>query len=227
MSETLHDRIEQRLKIMGLSAQRASLDAGLSRDVIRKLLSNREQLPTGKTLSGLARALDVSEQWLLTGADGPVLRPQPDVRHAAVSLPSRLDMPNDVPVRGTAAGSLTKGAFQITSDVIDYVRRPHSLNGASDIYALYVEGSSMEPQYFAGDLVYVHPHRPARTGDVVIVQTALDEFQGEASIGVYVKRTEKYLTILKRNPPNTEVQISRETIRHVHKVLSMNEIFGV
>lgn len=227
MKDTLHDRIEQRLKIMGLSAQRASLDAGLSRDVIRKLLSNRDQLPTGKTLSGLARALDVSEQWLLTGADGPVLRPQADVRNAAVPLPNRLDMPNDVPVRGTAAGSLTKGAFQITSDVIDYVRRPHSLIGASDIYGLYIEGSSMEPQYFPGDLVYVHPHRPARAGDVVIVQTALDEFQGEASIGVYVKRTEKYLTILKRNPPNTEVQISRETIRHVHKVLSMNEIFGV
>ena len=41
---------------------------------------------------------------------------------------------------GTAAGAmLGKGAFQLSSDVVDYVRRPQALTGARGVYALYVE----------------------------------------------------------------------------------------
>ena len=98
--------------------------------------------------------------------------------------------------------------------------------GARDIYALYVEGSSMEPQYFPGDLVYVHPHKPPRLGDVIVVQSAITDVEVEATLGVYVKRTEQHLTILKRNPV-AEVQLKREAIRAIHKVLTVNELFGV
>ncbi|RVJ03349.1 XRE family transcriptional regulator, partial [Sinorhizobium medicae] len=61
MTETIHDRIKERLRIMDLSPQAASMKAGLSKDTLRKLLANRDQLPTGKTLSALAPALEVSE----------------------------------------------------------------------------------------------------------------------------------------------------------------------
>tara|TARA_R110002020_G_scaffold471284_1_gene698249 strand:+ start:38231 stop:38917 length:687 start_codon:yes stop_codon:yes gene_type:complete len=228
MTNPIADRILQRLEALNLSPQRASLNAGLSKDALRKLLKNENQAPSGNTLTGLAKALDVSEQWILTGDEGPARSRQPasDVRMADVPLPTRFDMPNDVPVRGTAAGSHLKGAFQFTSDAIDYVRRPPALMGARDIYALYVEGSSMEPQYFPGDLVYVHPHKPPRVGDVIVVQAAIDEVNVEATIGIYVKRTEQFLVILKRNP-EAHVQLQRHTIKAMHKVLSTNELFGV
>gem|GEM_PF-242085 len=243
MANTIADRIRERLNTMNLTAQGASLKAGLSRDALRKLLANESQIPTGKTLTGLAQALEVSEQWILTGSNaipdkvqdpasgsGTFLhhaqRGRSEVRAANVPLPTRFDMPDDVPVRGTAAGSHLKGAFQFTSDAIDYVRRPPALMGARDIYALYVEGSSMEPQYFPGDLVYVHPHKPPRVGDVIVVQAAVDDANVEATLGVYVKRTEQFLVILKRNP-EAHVQLKRERVKAIHKVLTTNELFGV
>jgi phage repressor protein C with HTH and peptisase S24 domain len=136
-------------------------------------------------------------------------------------------MPLDVPVMGTAAGSHLRGAFQFEGGIVDYVRRPPALVGAKEIYGLYVEGSSMEPQYFPGDLIYVHPHRPPRTGDIVVVQCRNGEHaQGEATLGIYRRKTEKAFVIGKRNPP-AEIEIAREHVTSVHRVLTVNELFGV
>ncbi|RVJ00729.1 S24 family peptidase, partial [Sinorhizobium medicae] len=102
--------------------------------------------------------------------------------------------------------------------------------GTKDIYSLYVEGSSMEPQYWQGDLVYVHPHKPARSGDAVVVQCRIgeEEIEGtvEATIGLYVRRTGEALIIRKHNPP-AEIEIKNEAIISYHKVLTMNELFGI
>ncbi|OHV73352.1 S24 family peptidase [Ensifer sp. LCM 4579] len=225
MTETIHDRIKSRLAETGLSQAAASQKAGLSRDAIRKLLTNEGQLPTGKTLTGLAAALETSEQWLLTGGDRP---PVQDVRPADIEFPARSEMPKDVAVLGTAAGSHERGAFQLSSDPIEYVRRPPALVGARDIYSLYVEGSSMEPQFWPGDLVYVHPHRHPRTGDAVVVQSRNegDDSTVEATIGLYVEKTPDSLVIRKHNPP-AEIEIPSATISAYHKVLTLNELFGV
>lgn len=99
--------------------------------------------------------------------------------------------------------------------------------GARDIYALFVEGTSMEPQYFPGDLIYIHPHKPPRYGDAIVIQAAVSEAEMEATIGIYTKKTEKFVTIIKRNPANSEVQINRDTIISMHRVLTTNELFGV
>lgn len=141
-------------------------------------------------------------------------------------FPYRDSMEKDVPVLGTAAGSHIKGAFKLGSDVIDYVRRPAALKGAKDVYSLYVEGSSMEPQYFPGDLVFVNPNRPPRTGDIVIVQIKDSEDGVEGSIGILVKYSDTVVVLGKRNPPG-EIQIKRSNGSTVHKVLSNNELFGV
>lgn len=226
MSQTIHDRIRERVAELGLNPSSASQKAGLSKDALRKLLSNPDQMPTGKTLTGLAKALEVSEQWILTGSEASSPS-RPDVRAASSEMPLRHQMPNDVPVLGTAAGSHLRGAFQISSDPVDYVRRPPSLMNARNIYSLYVEGSSMEPQYNPGDLIYVHPDRPPRPGDAVVVQCQLtSEGQMEATLGIYMRRTAEALIIKKHNP-QAEVEISRGIIISMHKVLTTNEIFGV
>jgi phage repressor protein C with HTH and peptisase S24 domain len=224
MTETIHDRIQERLKALNISARAASLKADLSEDAIRKLVGNRDQLPTGKTLSGLARALETTEHWLMTGEDVPTVKT--DVSPAPVNLPPRAQMPNDVPVMGTAAGSHLKGAFQLTTDAIDYVRRPPALATARDIYALYVEGTSMEPQYNPGDLVYIHPHKPPRVGDAVIIQCRSSGELMEARSGIYAKKNGETITIRKHNP-QAEVELKRAHVVAVHKVLTLNELFGV
>jgi SOS-response transcriptional repressor LexA len=241
----LHDRIRQRIDELGLSEEAASLLVGTDRSYFRKLFERPNSHPRIDTLQRIAAALSADVAWLTTGASpltagdtenllGPWLSAYS--RGAAVDgqpadtpplLPARAEMPLDVPVMGTAAGSHLRGAFQFEGGIVDYVRRPPALVGAKEIYGLYVEGSSMEPQYFPGDLIYVHPHRPPRTGDIVVVQCRNGEHaQGEATLGIYRRKTEKAFVIGKRNPP-AEIEIAREHVTSVHRVLTVNELFGV
>ena len=240
MTETFHNRLETLVNQSGKATQAISREAGLDKETLRKLLANPDQEPSARTLRGLARVFGVSEQWLLSGGPSPN---QPDLaittpegmiamieaksHQGAPPLPARTSMPLDVPVMGTAAGSLTRGAFQFEGGVVDYVRRPPALSSAKDVYALYVEGESMVPQYHPGELIYIHPHRPARIGDIVVVQCRNGEHSPEeASLGIYRRRTEKSFVLGKHNPVS-EVELNRSHVIAVHRVLTTNELFGV
>ncbi|NMN73883.1 phage repressor protein C with HTH and peptisase S24 domain [Rhizobium sp. 57MFTsu3.2] len=226
MSETLHDRIRKRLEELNLTPAAASLKADLSKEMLRKLLANPDAMPSGKSLTALANALEVSEQWLLSGGE-TTSAVKTDVRPASSTPPMRHEMSNDVPVRGTAAGSHLGGAFQITSDTIDFVRRPPALINVVNLYSLYVEGSSMEPQYSPGDLIFIHPDKPPRLGDAVVIQCQVDaEGHAEATIGILSRRSAEKVTIRKHNPP-AEIDLPRETVVTIHKVLTNNELFGI
>ncbi|WP_394689020.1 LexA family transcriptional regulator [Hoeflea sp.] len=225
-------RIEERLAKLKLSASAVSRRATGSPDTIRSWANNPERSPRVDTLAKIAAELQTTPEWLLgrtSKADADIPdAPQPTGQtEAAPKLPARASMPADIEVLGTAAGSLLSGAFQIEG-VIDYVRRPPALAGARDIYALYIEGSSMEPRYFPGDLVYVNPHKPPRIGDVVIVQ----EVNGgpnviTASIGVLHKRGNGAVVLAKYNPPDSQITIAGDRVAAIHRVLTTNELFGV
>jgi SOS-response transcriptional repressor LexA len=77
-------------------------------------------------------------------------------------LALRADL-TDLPVYASAEGG--GGAIIITSEPIDYVRRPAPLLSVRDSYACYVIGDSMSPAYEQGDLLLIHPGRPVRPGD--------------------------------------------------------------
>src|SRR5262245_22597342 len=143
MADTIRSRIERRLAELNLSNRKASQLAGGSESLIQNVLNGKSANPRGDTVRKLAAALQVSEQWLLTGEDSPSLSPlpvvAPEIRVADVPYPELGRLPKDVPVMGTVAGSeLGHGAFQLTTDVVDFVRRPAGLLGAKDVYALYV-----------------------------------------------------------------------------------------
>lgn len=236
MENNLKTRVLERVAALDLTLEEASQRAGLDRSYLRKLLERPGASPRGETMNKLANALDVSPSWLLgEGQDPRILSPDArgttivtDVYHASVPLPpAPSTLPNDVPVMGTAAGSHLKGAFQLSTDPVDWVRRPQALFNAKDVYALFVEGNSMEPQYFPGDLIFVHPHRPPRVGDPVIVQSRNgSEDMMEATIGILHKRTAETLIIRKHNPA-AEVILKRVHIVSTHKVLTNNELYGL
>lgn len=251
-TDALLSRIQKRLEALGKSARRASIEAGLSDGGImnlkRAVKDGRPFSFRADSLAKLARVLLTTEAWLLRG-EGPewapqgraVLEPEEappldappaavlphggDVRVADVELPSRSAMPQDVPVFGTAAGSL-EGAFQIDG-VVEYVRRPPGMIGVRDLYAIYVVNSSMEPEHHPGDLRFVHPGRPVRIGDTVVVQTKVGEHGAvQAYIKRLVKMTADTVTLVQHNPPAT-LELKRAYVLHMHRVLTMNELFGV
>jgi|SRR5690606_37758368 len=70
MSDTIIDRIQLRLKKLNISMRKASLEAGLSDAFIRNIISGKSESPRGINLTKLARALETTEVWLLSG-EGP------------------------------------------------------------------------------------------------------------------------------------------------------------
>lgn len=224
MENDLKNRLLELVESQGITLETASTKSGLDRSYLRKMLDRPGASPRGETLQKIAAGLGVTTTWLLNGDE---TAKHNELRPAFTSLPERASMPNDVPVLGTAAGSHLRGAFQLSADPVDYVRRPPALSGAKDVYALFIEGSSMEPQYNPGDLVYIHPHKPPRFGDAVVIQISNgSEGEMEATIGIFAKRTTDTITIRKHNP-SAEIPIKRETILEIHKVMTLNELFGV
>ncbi len=228
-SRELRERIRERLAALDLSEEAASRAAGLDKTYLRKMFERPDASPRTESLDLLAAALGTTAEWLQHGRGlRPDAAPAPrELRPAEVALPPAGAMPPDLPVMGTAAGSHARGAFQFEGGVIDYVRRPPALAGARQAYALYIEGTSMEPEHRHGDLRFVHPDRPPRIGDSVIVQSrAHDTAETEATIGHLVGRTASAIRIGKLNPVAT-VEIPRVFVVAVHKVLSQAELFGV
>lgn len=123
---------------------------------------------------------------------------------------------------GTAAaayiGAVTMGR------PIGYEMRPPSLLHVPDAYALYVAGDSMEPRYRPGDIVFVHPHRPARAGDDVVVQVRLsqsDEITGY--VKTLVRRSQTAIVCEQFNP-FSQIEYRSGTVVAVHRVLSAREL---
>lgn len=222
MNERLKNRVRDRLQAMGKTPRAASVDAGLHPDTIRNVLRERSKQPRADSLMKLARALDCSMDWLIEAPPAAA----PTGLWETADSPPRADMPRDVPVLGTAAGSL-QGAFQVDACPIDFVRRPPGIGGARDIYALYVVGDSMSPRFEEGELIYVSERRPTRVGDYVVVQVADGR---DGTISAYCKRllrrSEETLFLEQLNP-RAELALPMASIRAVHRILTLNELFGI
>jgi len=181
-------------------------------------------MPSPANMQTIAAFLGVSVADLFAA---PPEAQAPSVRMAEVQLPARDRMPRNIPVFGTVAGSMNgRGAFQLTSDEVDYVARPPGIANARDIYGLYVEGDSMLPMFRPGDLVLVNPHKPVRVDDVVIIQEPdTDNGRPCAFIKIFRRRSTRGIVAQQLNPPSEIEFIRPGTI--MHKVLTMNELFGV
>ena len=237
----LQRQLESRRREKNWSRRKLSLKAGLSETAVKAILSGKSQHPRQDTLEKLARVLECSVESLLTVApqsqpinDLDPTKSAPEFRSASggearpadVVLPARASLPLDVPVMGTAAGA-DVGAFQIDNAPIDYVRCPPALVGAKKPYALYVVGDSMSPAIENGALLFVHPDRPPRIGDYVVIE---QQRHADSERVAYVKRlrrrTEKWVFVDQFNPRG-EQKFLASTVTRLHRVLTMNELFGV
>ena len=226
----LTQRIERRLAELGTNAQAASLRVGENRDLIRNVIrQGADANPRMETLTLIARALDwtVDE---LTQTGAPRLSGPSEVIRADVRLPTAREMPRDLPVLGTALGSLIDDKFEgfhLEGSAIDYVRRPPGLAHVPDAYAIYVQNDSMWPMHSPGDLRFANPHKPPRPGGTVIVQTRhWDTDPGQGYIKIFRRRTPTTLVLEQLNPPVT-IEIPLRYVVSVHHVPDMAELFGL
>ena len=171
-----------------------------------------------------AQAFGVNPEWLYYGRgsmtdnrpSSEALNPTPPPNilgtREPVVFPTRR-----LPVYGLAMGGM-EGALVLDTEPIDQVECLPGLEFVPDAYAVYVIGDSMAPRYRAGETVFVHPGKPPRKGDYVVVQIQHD---GDPAIG-YVKEFVGYtngsLVLAQLNPPQ-EVTFDVKDVRAVHKIV--------
>jgi transcriptional regulator with XRE-family HTH domain len=73
----------------------------------------------------------------------------------------------------------------INADSHGEILAPPQLENIKGAKAVYVRGRSMEPRYYAGEVVYLHPSRPPNPGDFVFI--TLNEPSFPAVVG-YIRQ---------------------------------------
>jgi len=137
----LKDRIRGRLREIGKSARRASMDGGLTSDAIRNVLRAKSRNPRRDTLEGIARGLDWTLEDLLELASAGNVR--------------TVDRPvHEVPlVSWVEAGDLTETVDPYSiGDAAEYIPVTHQRN---TLIALRVNGQSMNRIAPEGSIVIV------------------------------------------------------------------------
>lgn len=232
----LQAELARRMAERGLSARRLSHLAGLNETAIKAILNRRSLNPRADTLMKIAAALECTVADLTGEGQPPAAAPPAAIpvrstvqevdTTRVVDLPDRTAMPLDVPVYGVAVGG-SSADFQMNGDVVDYVRRPPGLMHSKRAFAIYVVGSSMEPRYEDGDLVYLNPDRPPRPGDDVVVQMRPNGHgAGDCYIKRLVRRTPSQWVCRQFNPAG-EVTYQADEVDRVFKVMTSAELMGV
>lgn len=81
-NDSLIDRIDRRLHIIGLSREKASKAAGHGRDYIRNIADGSSKNPGGPRMVALAKVLDCHYHWLMTGEGPETVDPEGDDRES-------------------------------------------------------------------------------------------------------------------------------------------------
>ena len=168
MIETLSDRLDRLMRIAGYNPSSLSRTAGLGQTAVRDILEGRVASPRYATLQAIAAVLGISVNVLVQEGDAET----PDL----VSFPARPPTstfgapPNlrDLPIFAAAEGG-SSGALIMSSDPIQWIRRPEPLLTVTSAYGVFVVGDSMDPAYQQGDVVLIHPSLPPRRDADVIL----------------------------------------------------------
>lgn len=132
----------------------------------------------------------------------------------------------NVPVYGISVGG-EEGDFSLNGETVEYVNHPRALLGRK-IFAIRVKGSSMEPRFDEGDLLYVEQNRePAIGDDGVFEMKPTDEWEaGHAFIKQLVSKGMGGVKVRQFNPPK-EISYKRDEIKRMYRVIPRNELLGV
>jgi phage repressor protein C with HTH and peptisase S24 domain len=148
MSMRLHEKIRNLLETTPGLTQRGLADVmGLDPAAVNRMLYGRRGIQ--------AEEIPVIEAYLGQSLDLTPARGVSDVRQQ--------QMPLEYPVPSPAAGQAVVPVFAFQAgkrQPIDFVTRHPQQAGIADAFAYYMQDDSMAPRYFAGEIVYVHPHRP-------------------------------------------------------------------
>ncbi len=174
------DWVRKKREKAGLSANRLAHLSGLSEKYIR-LLEKGERKPKLETLEKLARGLGVPFDELAAAAGYSVHRSK------------------RIPVISWASAGTWEEAVEYPEDWIVVI------SSSPRLFALRVQGDSMEPEFTDGDIIVVDPDRAPQPGDFVLVRKGHNE--------VVFKQLKQYgdkMILRPLNPRYPEIEFTNE-----------------
>ncbi|TDQ82497.1 phage repressor protein C with HTH and peptisase S24 domain [Dongia mobilis] len=123
----------------------------------------------------------------------------------------------DLPVLGAVKGG-SEGFYFNDGEAKEFVERPANLKGVFNGFALYVDGDSMEPRYFAGELLYVNPNRPITRNCFVAVELN----DGQGLIKQFVRRTDEEIVLHQFNPAR-DITLRAGEVKRIYRITGTGE----
>lgn len=182
----------------------------------------RRNLPVElmRDLVGIFRGRGVEPRELLelAGIDmpgGQTLRdlPRPPAPEPVAFIPEGRDLPVIGAVKGGA-----DGFYFNEGDAKEFVVRPPTLAGVANGFALYVDGESMEPRYFAGEILYVNPNRPITRSCFVAVEMQ----DGRGMIKQFLRRSDDLIQLRQFNPPK-DIRLPTRDVKRIYRITGSGE----
>lgn len=210
--EQLRDTVRAVVAESGVTASELARRAGLAPSTLTKFLNDdgARHVLTTRTLAKLAAA--TGRRLAAAGLDAIP-------REVSAPLPAPPGHgASDVPVLGQARGG-RDGLFIDNGLVESYVPRPHVLMRVPHAYALYMNSDSQEPVFRHGDLLYVNPSMPPRSGDDVLIELA----GGEAYVKRLLRRSPREIVVQQFNPA-CELVFDAAEVSKVHIVVAVIKV---
>lgn len=224
LSDTLADMdsIGGRIRLARERLGRTQAEFGRPLGVTRGAVANweRGQGIKRENLVAISKHYPLQLEWLISG-NGT----EPAAREPANIVGSRRrelfqveGLPSaTIPAYGQAMGG-EDGYFILNGNKVADILAPPGLVGVREAYAVYVSGDSMEPRYYAGEVLYVNPRLPVRRGDFVVAQV---QYEGEDVPRGYVKRfvrmNDSGLVLAQFNPAK-ELRFDSSRVVSVHRI---------
>lgn len=112
------------------------------------------------------------------------------------------------------------GEIVRSPEPVDFVPRPTHLIHVRDAYGLLITGSSMEPEYKAGEMAIVEPSMPVIPGEVYIFYAEKDG-EARATIKQLRRATSDRWLVTQHNPPEgvaADFSLSKKEWTVAHRV---------
>lgn len=189
-------RIRQAREALGLTQSQLAERAGTTQQTIDRI--EKGQVSHSRATPAILKALSLESDQTAP----------PDVKLEPARLVpgEQLVGERDLPVYSSAEGG--DGALILSTDPIEWVKRPAPLTNVRGGYGIYIVGDSMLPRFNPSEIALVHPHLPFRSGvDVVLYRGDVHDHHAIVKHLRRATSTEWHLT--QWNPPEGE---SREFV---------------
>lgn len=158
----------------GMSQEDLASRIGVSRTMIAKYESG-ESSPSQKVVP-LARLFGVTTDYILGNSENP----HPPVKG------------NRIPVLGRVAAGVP---FEAIQNIEDYEEIPDSWGDPREYFALKIQGHSMEPRIWDGDIIIVKKQNDVDSGQIAVVLV-----DGEDATVKQIKKSDSGITLIGFNP---------------------------